>query len=161
MWKIVSVCSIAMTCMLSSGIVCASQDSAAFIESLRDQSDMLRRQATVTGAMLALYLPFSTASYGWQGLVMLLAAVSVWQVPEQYQGRLFLLWLCSVVWLNSANGAVPVLAGMGMTLMVLCLVHEYVPASSKRLQISRWFAEGYVLHLLIIAGMVNGLQVHA
>lgn len=39
--------------------------------------------------MLALYLPFSTASYGWQGLVMLLAAVSVWQVPEQYQGRLF------------------------------------------------------------------------
>ncbi|MBB2426512.1 type-F conjugative transfer system pilin assembly protein TrbC, partial [Escherichia sp. 11.1597] len=36
-----------MTCMLSSGIVCASQDSAAFIESLRDQSDMLRRQATV------------------------------------------------------------------------------------------------------------------
>lgn len=47
MWKIVSVCSIAMTCMLSSSIVCASQDSAAFIESLRDQSDMLRRQATV------------------------------------------------------------------------------------------------------------------
>lgn len=47
MWKIVSVCSIAMTCMLSPGIVCASQDSAAFIESLRDQSDMLRRQATV------------------------------------------------------------------------------------------------------------------
>ncbi|HAN6527098.1 TPA: type-F conjugative transfer system pilin assembly protein TrbC, partial [Escherichia coli] len=36
-----------MTCMLSPGIVCASQDSAAFIESLRDQSDMLRRQATV------------------------------------------------------------------------------------------------------------------
>ncbi|HFT9547556.1 TPA: type-F conjugative transfer system pilin acetylase TraX, partial [Escherichia coli] len=25
----------------------------------------------------------------------------------------------------------------------------------------RWFAEGYVLHLLIIAGMVNGLQVQA
>ncbi|HAW3229823.1 TPA: conjugal transfer protein TraN [Escherichia coli] len=113
---------------------------------------------TVTGTMLALYLPFSTASYGWQGLVMLLAAVSVWQVPEQYQGRLFLLWLCSVVWLNGANGAVPVLAGMGMTLMVLCLVHEYVPASSKRLQISRWFAEGYVLHLLIIAVIVYGLQ---
>ncbi len=53
------------------------------------------------------------------------------------------------------------LAGMGMTLLVLWLVHEYVAASSKRLQISRWFAEGYVLHLLIIAGMVNGLQVHA
>ncbi|MCI3097121.1 hypothetical protein ML405_22115 (plasmid) [Escherichia coli] len=70
MWKIVSVCSIAMTCMLSPGIVCASQDSAAFIESLRDQSDMLRRQATV----------------------------------------------------------------------------------------SRWFAEGYVLHLLIIAVIVYGLQ---
>ncbi|EKY6640091.1 type-F conjugative transfer system pilin acetylase TraX, partial [Escherichia coli] len=112
----------------------------------------------ITGTMLALYLPFSTASYGWQGLVMLLAAVSVWQVPEQYQGRLFLLWLCSVVWLNGANGAVPVLAGMGMTLLVLCLVHEYVPASSKRLQISRWFAEGYALHLLIIAVIVYGLQ---
>lgn len=111
--------------------------------------------------MLALYLPFSTASYGWQGLVMLLAAVSVWQVPEQYQGRLFLLWLCFVLWLNSSNGAVPMLAGMGMTLLVLCFVHEYVPASSKRLQISRWFAEGYALHLLIIAGMINGLQVHA
>ena len=53
------------------------------------------------------------------------------------------------------------LAGMGMTLLVLWLVHEYVAASSKRLQISRWFAEGYVLHLLIIAGVVNGLQVHA
>nr|WP_249437320.1 TraX family protein [Escherichia coli] len=118
-------------------------------------------KGAITGTMLALYLPFSTASYGWQGLVMLLAAVSVWQVPEQYQGRLFLLWLCSVVWLNGANGAVPVLAGMGMTLLVLCLVHEYVPASSKRLQISRWFAEGYALHLLIIAGMVNGLQVQA
>ncbi|HBE6103592.1 TPA: type-F conjugative transfer system pilin acetylase TraX, partial [Escherichia coli] len=91
-------------------------------------------------------------------LVMLLAAVSVWQVPEQWQGRLFLLWLCSVVWLNSANGAVPVLAGMGMTLQVLCLVHEYVPSSSKRLQISRWFAEGYALHLLIIAVIVYGLQ---
>ena len=115
----------------------------------------------ITGTMLAQYLPFSTASYGWQGLVMLLAAVSVWRGPEQYQGRLFLLWLCSVVWLNGANGAVPVLAGMGMTLLVLCLVHEYVPASSKRLQISRWFAEGYALHLLIIAGMVNGLQVQA
>lgn len=118
-------------------------------------------KGAITGTMLALYLPLSTASYGWQGLVMLLAAVSVWQVPEQYQGRLFLLWLCSVVWLNGANGAVPMLAGMGMTLLVLCLVHESVPASSKRLQISRWFAEGYVLHLLIIAGMVNGLQVQA
>ena len=53
------------------------------------------------------------------------------------------------------------LAGMGMTLLVLWLVHEDVPASSKRLQISRWFAEGYALHLLIIAGMVNGLQVQA
>lgn len=115
-------------------------------------------KGAITGTMLALYLPFSTASYGWQGLVMLLAAVSVWQVPEQYQGRLFLLWLCSVVWLNGANGAVPVLAGMGMTLLVLCLVHEYVPASSKRLQISRWFAEGYVLHLLIIAVIVYGPQ---
>lgn len=82
-------------------------------------------------------------------------------MPEQYQGRLFLLWLCSVVWLNGANGAVPMLVGMGMTLLVLWLVHEYVPASSKRLQISRWFAEGYALHLLIIAGMVNGLQVQA
>ena len=47
MWKIVSVCSIAMACMLSPGIVCASQDSAAFIESLRDQDDARRRQATV------------------------------------------------------------------------------------------------------------------
>lgn len=56
MWKIVSVCSIAMTCMLSSGIVCASQDSAAFIESLRDQSDMLRRQATVTAVILTMPL---------------------------------------------------------------------------------------------------------
>ncbi len=118
-------------------------------------------KGVITGTMLALYLPFSTASYGWQGLVMLLAAVSVWQVPEQYQGRLFLLWLCFVVWLNGANGAVPMLAGMGMTLLVLCLVHEYVPASSQRLQISRWFAEGYALHLLIIVGMVNGLQVQA
>ncbi|MFS1813830.1 type-F conjugative transfer system pilin acetylase TraX, partial [Escherichia coli] len=34
----------------------------------------------------------------------------------------------------------------------------YVPSSSKRLQISRWFAEGYVLHLLIIAVIVYGLQ---
>lgn len=49
-------------------------------------------KGAITGTMLALYLPFSTASYGWQGLVMLLAAVSVWQVPEQYQGRLF--WHC-------------------------------------------------------------------
>ena len=47
MWKIVSVCSIAMTCMLSPGIVCASQDSAVFIESLRDQDDIRRRQANV------------------------------------------------------------------------------------------------------------------
>lgn len=70
--------------------------------------------------MLALYLLFSTASYGWQGLVMLLAAISVWQVPEQYQGRLFLLWLCSVVWLNGTNGAVHMLAGMGMTLCWYC-----------------------------------------
>ncbi|EMW7203866.1 type-F conjugative transfer system pilin assembly protein TrbC [Salmonella enterica] len=31
--------------MLSPGIVCASQDSAAFIESLRDRSDALRYQA--------------------------------------------------------------------------------------------------------------------
>lgn len=46
-------------------------------------------KGAITGTMLALYLPFSTASYGWQGLVMLLAAVSVWQVPEQYRGRLF------------------------------------------------------------------------
>lgn len=118
-------------------------------------------KGAITGTMLALYLLFSTASYGWQGLVMRLAVISVWQVPEQYQGRLLLLWLCSVVWLNGTNGAVHMLAGMGMTLLVLWLVYEYVPASSKRLQISRWFAEGYVLHLLIIAGMVNGLQVHA
>lgn len=47
MWKIIPVCSIAMTCMLSPGIVCASQDSAAFIESLRDQDDIRRRQANV------------------------------------------------------------------------------------------------------------------
>ncbi|APJ80150.1 hypothetical protein NEP08_26335 [Escherichia coli] len=52
-------------------------------------------------------------------------------------------------------------AGMGMTLLVLCLVYESVPASSKRLQISLWGAEGYALHLLIIAVMVNGLQMQA
>nr|WP_244599837.1 hypothetical protein [Escherichia coli] len=50
---------------------------------------------------------------------------------------------------------------MGMTLLVLCLVYESVPASSKRLQISLWGAEGYALHLLIIAVMVNGLQMQA
>nr|WP_250667329.1 hypothetical protein [Escherichia coli] len=50
---------------------------------------------------------------------------------------------------------------MGMTLLVLCLVYESVPASSKRLQISLWVAEGYALHLLIIAVMVNGLQMQA
>lgn len=52
-------------------------------------------------------------------------------------------------------------AGMGMTLLVLCLVYESVPASSKRLQISLWGAEGDALHLLIIAVMVNGLQIQA
>ena len=52
-------------------------------------------------------------------------------------------------------------AGMGMTLLVLCLVYESVPASLKRLQISLWVAEGYALHLLIIAVMVNGLQMQA
>ncbi|HGP1599980.1 TPA: type-F conjugative transfer system pilin assembly protein TrbC [Salmonella enterica] len=45
MWKIISACSVAMSCMLSPGIVCASQDSAAFIESLRDRSDAQRYQA--------------------------------------------------------------------------------------------------------------------
>lgn len=33
-------------------------------------------KGAITGTMLALYLPFSTASYGWQGLVMLLAAIT-------------------------------------------------------------------------------------
>ncbi|WHG71776.1 type-F conjugative transfer system pilin acetylase TraX (plasmid) [Escherichia coli] len=43
-------------------------------------------KGAITGTMLALYLPFSTASYGWQGLVMLLAAVSVWQVAGAVPG---------------------------------------------------------------------------
>lgn len=47
------------------------------------------------------------------------------------------------------------------TISLLSLLWLRIPASSKRLQISRWFAEGYALHLLIIAGMVNGLQVQA
>ncbi|MBN6397361.1 type-F conjugative transfer system pilin acetylase TraX [Escherichia coli] len=115
----------------------------------------------LAGKMLVMYLPLSTASYGMAGLVMLLTAVSLWLVPERGQSRLFLLWLCAVVWLNGENGAVVMLAGVSLTMLVLCLVHECVPASSTRLKISRWFAEGYVLHLLIIAGMVNGLQVQA
>lgn len=45
MWKIISACSVAMSCTLSPGIVCASQDSADFIESLRDRSDAQRYQA--------------------------------------------------------------------------------------------------------------------
>lgn len=120
------------------------------------QVALFLQSATVrngVAAFLALvgYIPLSSASYGIYGLLMLTGALLTWQVRDSLRPALFAVWLLLVALLNARHGDVMMLSGMLLTLTVLFCVQGLVPASGRRLKISRWFAEGYVIQLLPIA----------
>ena len=50
------------------------------------------------------------------------------------------------------------LSGVLLTLVVICGVHAIVPAAEQRLWVSRWFAEGYTIQLLLITLAVASLR---
>lgn len=106
------------------------------------------------GALVG-YLPLSSASYAIPGLLMLAGALLVWQVRDTLRPALFAIWLLLVALLNARHGDVMMLSGVLLTLAVLFCVHWLVPAFGRRLQVGRWFAPGYALHLLLIALLVS------
>ena len=92
------------------------------------------------------YIPFSSASYGIPGLLMLAGALLVWQVRDTL-----------VALLNARHGDVMMFSGVILTLTVLFCVHGLVPASGRRLQAGRWFAPAYAIHLFFIGFLVRVL----
>jgi type-F conjugative transfer system pilin acetylase TraX len=102
------------------------------------------------------YIPFSSASYGIPGLLMLAGALLVWQVRDTLRPALFAVWLLLVALLNARHGDVMMLSGVFLTLTVLFCVYGLVPASAERLQAGRWFAPAYAFHLPCI-GFLAGI----
>lgn len=103
------------------------------------------------------YIPFSSASYGIPGLLMLAGALLVWQVRDTLRPALFAVWLLLVALLNARHGDVMIFSGVILTLTVLFCVHGLVPASGRRLQAGRWFAPAYAIHLFFIGFLVRVL----
>ena len=103
------------------------------------------------------YIPFSSASYGIPGLLMLAGALLVWQVRDTLRPALFAVWLLLVALLNAQHGDVMMFSGVILTLTVLFCVHGLVPASGRRLQAGRWFAPAYAIHLFFIGFLVRVL----
>lgn len=103
------------------------------------------------------YIPFSSASYGIPGLLMLAGALLVWQVRVTLRPALFAVWLLLVALLNARHGDVMMFSGVILTLTVLFCVHGLVPASGRRLQAGRWFAPAYAIHLFFIGFLVRVL----
>lgn len=103
------------------------------------------------------YIPFSSASYGIPGLLMLAGALVVWQVRGTLRPALFAVWLLLVALLNARHGDVMMFSGVILTLTVLFCVHGLVPASGRRLQAGRWFAPAYAIHLFFIGFLVRVL----
>lgn len=103
------------------------------------------------------YIPFSSASYGIPGLLMLAGALLVWQVRGTLRPALFAVWLLLVALLNARHGDVMMFSGVILTLTVLFCVHGLVPASGRRLQAGRWFAPAYAIHLFFIGFLVRVL----
>ncbi|TDP12333.1 type-F conjugative transfer system pilin acetylase TraX [Enterobacter sp. AG326] len=103
------------------------------------------------------YLPFSSASYGISGLLMLAGALLIWQVRDSLRPAMFAIWLLLVALLNARHGDAMMLSGVMLTLAVLFCMHGVVPASGRRMQAGRWFASAYALHLLCIGFLVSVL----
>ncbi|WP_373232605.1 type-F conjugative transfer system pilin acetylase TraX [Escherichia coli] len=103
------------------------------------------------------YIPFSSASYGIPGLLMLAGALLVWQVRDTLRPALFAVWLLLVSLLNARHGDMMMFSGVILTLTVLFCVHGLVPASGRRLQAGRWFAPAYAIHLFFIGFLVRVL----
>lgn len=103
------------------------------------------------------YIPFSSASYGIPGLLMLAGALLVWQVRDTLRPALFAVWLLLVALLNARHGDVMMFSGVILTLTVLFCVHGLVPDSGRRLQAGRWFAPAYAIHLFFMGFLVRVL----
>ncbi len=85
-------------------------------------------------------------------------ALLIWQVQECLRPAILAIWLLLVALINVHNGNMIMVSGVLLTLIVLFGVHKYVPASSERLNVSRWFAPAYVLHLVMIAAVVIAIH---
>ncbi|MGG6848902.1 UNVERIFIED_CONTAM: hypothetical protein QJA12_26005, partial [Escherichia coli] len=100
-------------------------------------------------------IPFSSASYGIPGLLMLAGALLVWQVRDPLRPALFAVWLLLVALLNARHGDVMMLSGVILTLAVLFCVHGLIPASGLRLLAGRWFGPAYAIHLPFLGLLVR------
>lgn len=103
------------------------------------------------------YIPFSSASYGIPGLLMLAGALLVWQVRDTLRPALFAVWLLLVALLNARHGDVMMLSGVLLTLTVLFCVYGLITTSGRRLRAGYWFGPAYVIHLLFIGFLVRVL----
>ncbi|EHS1649578.1 TPA: type-F conjugative transfer system pilin acetylase TraX [Escherichia coli] len=126
------------------------------------QATLFLKSATARNGVAAFtalmgYIPFSSASYGIPGLLMLAGALLVWQVRVTLRPALFAVWLLLVALLNARHGDVMMFSGVILTLTVLFCVHGLVPASGRRLQAGRWFAPAYAIHLFFIGFLVRVL----
>ncbi|EKQ3387344.1 type-F conjugative transfer system pilin acetylase TraX [Escherichia coli] len=120
------------------------------------QSSTARNGVAAFTALMG-YIPFSSASYGIPGLLMLAGALLVWQVRDTLRPALFAVWLLLVALLNARHGDVMMFSGVILTLTVLFCVHGLVPASGRRLQAGHWFAPAYAIHLFFMGFLVRVL----
>ncbi|EFN0530614.1 type-F conjugative transfer system pilin acetylase TraX [Escherichia coli] len=125
------------------------------------QATLFLKSATARNGVAAFtalvgYIPFSSASYGIPGLLMLAGALLIWQVRDTLRPALFAIWLLLVALLNARHGDVMMLSSVFLTLTVLFCVYGLVPASAERLQAGRWFAPAYAFHLPCI-GFLAGI----
>lgn len=128
---------------------------ATVMQTLRFLQDATILNGLAAFMALVAYLPLSSASYGVPGLLMLAGALFAWQVRTILRSVMFVIWLLLVALLNARHGDVMMLSGVVLTLTVLCCVQGLVPASDGNLQIGRWLAPAYVIHLLCIGLLVR------
>lgn len=107
--------------------------------------------------LTALWLPFSSSSYGVAGLLLLALSYRLYRTPGTgRQGALMAGILATVMWLNAGDGIVASLSGVGIMLMAGCAV-RLLPERVPRFWPRDAFPLLYAGHLVLLAlpGMLN------
>ncbi|MDZ7320031.1 type-F conjugative transfer system pilin acetylase TraX [Kosakonia sacchari] len=126
---------------------------AVTMQALRFMLNMTILNGIAAFMALVVYLPLSSASYGVSGLLVLAGSRFLWLFSDRFRPTPFAIWLLFVALLNARHGDVMMFSGVLLTLTVLFCVHGLVPSSDRRLQIGRWFAPAYIVHLLGIGSL--------
>jgi len=103
---------------------------------------------------LMVYVPLSTASYGLRGLLLMAVSAVMFRVSGGFRCLAVAFWVLCVLVLNLPHGPLMSAGGLLLSLLVFTLVSLFFPHSTRRIALSRWFAEGYAIHLAVLAVVV-------